>query len=389
VASSHVAGLLLAASLSAIAATPSLKHFFPAAGAQGTTVTVTANGKFDPWPVKAWADGSGIDFKPTDKAGKFDVEIAKDAAPGPHLVRFYNDSGASQPRFFIVSTEPELADTEPNDEFKSPQKIVALPATISGKLDKSGDVDCFAVALKKSETLTASLEAYVLMSTFDGLLRIVDERGTQLAFNHDGRTLDPLLAWQAPRDGTFVVQLMGFAYPGRAEVAFTGGEGCIYRLHLAAGAAAEKSDDTKRDAPSLSATVASDSFVVKADKPVEIKVAVKRAKDFKTKLKLAAKYLPEGVTAAEVDVPDKDGEVTLKLTAAPDCNPASQPIQLVLREVEGGAEHLVEFSLIKTSEDNGVPQGYTELVINSTSQLWLTVIGAPPKPEPPKPEPAK
>ncbi len=493
-ASSHVAGLLFAASLTASAAEPSLKHLFPAAGPQGTTVTVTANGKFDPWPVKAWVDAAGITFKPTDKAGKFDVEIAKDAAPGPHLVRFFNDSGASAPRFFIVSPEPELTDTEPNDEFRSPQKIAALPATISGKLDKAGDVDSFAVALTKGQTLTASLEAYVLMSTFDGLLRIVDERGTQLAFAHDGRTLDPVLTWTAPRDGVFVVQTMGFVYPGRAEVGLTGGEGCIYRLRLTTAPPAEqpseepvtltlpgtiagriehaddedrftftavkqrayeftltaardgspldawmridgkdakqlaRADDSdgSRDpkltwtapsdgvfsvavgdlthrggasytyrlsaqeaAPSVAAIPVADSFVVKPDKPAEAKVAVKRANGFKTKLKLAAKNLPEGVSAAEIDVPDKDGEVTLKLTATPEAKAASQPIQFVLREVEDGAEHTARFFLTKTGEDNGVPQGYTTLVIDSTDQLWLTVIAAPPKPEAPKPEPPK
>lgn len=486
-ASSRVAGLLLAASLTAFAAEPSLKHLAPAAGTQGTTASVVATGKFDPWPVKAWVNAPGIVFKPGDKAGKFDVEIAKDAAPGPHLVRFFNDSGASTPRFFIVSTEPEIAEVEPNDAFKSPQKIAALPATISGKLDKAGDVDSFAVVLKKGQTLTASLEAYVLMSTFDGLLRIVDERGTELAFNHDDRTLDPLLTWAAPRDGTFIVQTMGFAYPGRAEVSLTGGEGCIYRLHLTTvtpqpqqvsakpetltlpceysgcigragaedrftfsatkgraydltltaardgspldawlridakdGKQLARADDAdgSRDpkltwtapsdgvftvavgdvthrggasytyrlsvaeaAPAVVATTASDSFVVKADKPAEVKVAVKRANGFKAKLKLAAKNLPDGISAAEVDVPDKDGEVTLKLTATPDAKPASQPIMLVLREVEGGAEHAARFFLTKTGEDNGVPQGYTTLVIDSTDQLWLTTIAAPPKPE--------
>lgn len=493
-APSHIAGLLLATSLAAAAAEPTLKNFFPAAGRQGTTVSVTVSGKIDPWPAKVWTDAPGITFKPTDKSGKFDVEITKDAALGAHFVRLFNESGASVPRFFIVSREPELADTEPNDAFKSPQKIESLPATIGGKLDKGGDVDSFAVSLKKGQTLAASLEAYVLMSTFDGLLRIVDERGAQLAFNHDGRTLDPSLTWTAPRDGTFVVQVMGFVYPATSDARLTGGEGCVYRLHLGSAQtnepaiaepetltlpgeltgrieradsedrfrfAAEKKrayefalvaaregspldawlridgkdgkqlaraddSDGSRDprlvwtapadgeftlavgdlthrggagytyrlhaaeaVPKVAATSAADSFVVKADKPGEAKVTVKRSNGFKAKLKLAAKNLPEGVNASEVDVPDKDGELTLKLTAALEAKPASQPIQLVLREVEGGAEHPVHFFLTTTGENNGVPQGYTALAIDSTDQLWLTVIAAPPKPDAPKSEPPK
>ena len=536
------------------AAEPVLNHLSPVGGQQGTTVSVTAAGKFAPWPVQVWVDAPGITFKPSKTAGKFDVEIAKDAAPGPHLVRAFNESGASAPRFIIVAREPQTLEVEPNDDFHSPQKIAALPATISGKLDKAGDVDSFAVTLKRGQTLVAWMEAYVLASTFDGMLRITDTDGHELAFNHDGRTLDPFLAWTAPRDGTFIVQTMGFVYPATAGVAFTGGDGCVYRLHLTAGPfvrhtiplavargkntpvelvgwnlasthaeidgtrfAAEAttaeldlpgldsdtpvtlsdipeiletepndtaataqavgipvgitgridragdedrfsfsavkgrayefkvtsarigtpldawlkvenkdgkqlatSDDTNgfRDSeltwtapadgtfscaigdvshhggddfiyrlaiteavPSIAATVSVHSASVQAGKSSELKIAVKRTNGFKAKLQLCAKNLPEGVTASPADVPEKNGEVTLKLTASPDAKPASQPFTLLLRETEGGTEHPVRYFMTTSSENNGVPQGYVELVIPNTDQLWITILAAPAKPE--------
>jgi len=495
--------------LVASAAEPTLTHIFPAAGTRGTNVTVRPSGKFAPWPVQAWVDAPGIVFKALPKAGEFDVEIAPDAAPGPHLIRLFNGEGASAPRFFIVSAAPETLEAEPNDDFKKPQKIAALPTTISGQLGKAGDVDSFAVSLKKGETLTARVEAYVLGSTFDGMLRLVDESGTQLAFNHDdGRTPDPRLTWTATSDGTFTVQLMGFAYPANSAVGFTGGEGCIYRLHLTTkpqprislpshdpsrGAAIaeqepndtgsnaqainfpcsipgviEKAGDQDRFAftavkamayelklfgaragspldawlkienkdgkelahnddaegsrdpqltwtapgdgvfvaaigdlthrggrdyiyrltiseakPSVNATAASHSVVVTAGKTSEIKATVKRVNGLKLKLQLTAKNLPEGLSAADVDVPDKGGEVTLKITATDTATAASQPFQLVVRESESGTEHVVPYFMTTSGENNGVPQGYTELVINSTDQLWLTVIGAPPKPQAP------
>ncbi|MEP6670394.1 MAG: PPC domain-containing protein [Chthoniobacter sp.] len=509
----RAAGIFLAVLGAASAAEPTLTHLYPAAGQQGTTVTITPVGKSDPWPPQVWVDAPGITFTPAKAKGKFDVEIAKDAAPGPHLVRLFNKDGASQPRFFIVSTEPELVEKEPNDDYKAPQKIDALPATISGRLDKAGDVDSFAVTLKKGQALTAWVEAYVLASTFDGMLRIVDESGHELAFNHDGRTLDPDLTWEAPRDGTFIVQLMGFVYPATAAVTLTGGDGCVYRLHLTtasrprvsfpphdANQAAEiaeqepndtidkaqsvavpcsisgcinqrgdedrfaftaekqkiyelnvlgaragapldawlkienkdgkqltRADDTdgSRDpritwtapssgtftvaigdvthhggpdflyhlniaeaVPAVTGTAANHAFAVAAGKTSEFKATVKGANGFKAKLQLAAKNLPEGVSAPEVDVPEKGGEVTLKLTADASAAAASRPIQLVLRETESGAEHAVIYSMTTTGENNGVPQGYTELVINSTDQLWLTVTASAEKKEAPKPEPA-
>jgi hypothetical protein len=488
---------------------PTLTHLFPVAGTAGTTVSVTAGGSSEPWPPQVWVDAPGIAFQAGKTKGKFDVEIAQDAAPGAHLVRFFNEQGVSAPRFFIVSSEPEVLDAESNNDFKWPQKIDRLPTTISGRLDKAGDVDSFAVTLQKGQTLTAAVEAYVLASTFDGLLRIVDSEGTQLAFNDDGRTLDPLLTWAAPRDGTFIVQLMGFVYPASSGVAMTGGEGCVYRLHLstapatrritlpphkaaqgmesheqepndaaamagtiiipgavtggiqtagdedrfaftavqqrsyefkviaaragspldawlkienAEGKELARNDDAagSRDpqlpwkapsdgtffvvvgdlthrggddflyclivseaAPSVRATAVNHSTVVQPGKTGELKVAVKRANGYKRKLQLAARNLPEGLSAPEVEVPDKDGEVTLKITADSGTKAASQPFQLVLREVEAGTEHPVIYWMISTGENNGVPQGYTELVIDSTDQLWLTLQSAA-KSEPPK-----
>src|SRR2546430_276067 len=51
----------------------------------------------------------------------------------------------------------------------------------------------------------------------------------------DGRTPDPLLAWTAQSAGTYVVQVFGFAYPAISDVKFTGGNACVYRLHLSRG----------------------------------------------------------------------------------------------------------------------------------------------------------
>src|SRR3989442_15600720 len=103
----------------------------------------------------------------------------------------------------------------------------------SSRLDKSGDVDSFAVTLEAGQTLIAWLEAYTLASPMDAVLRLVDSRGAQLALNDDdGRTLDPLLAWTAGSAGTYVLQVFRFAHPAASEFKLTGGNACGYRLHL-------------------------------------------------------------------------------------------------------------------------------------------------------------
>lgn len=527
------------------AAEPKLTHLYPAGGAAGSTANVEAKGELKPWPPQVWIDGPGIIFRPAASEGTFDVDIAPDAAPGPHLVRLFNAEGVSAPRFFVVSSEPVECEAERNDDWKVPQRIANLPVVIDGRLDKTGDVDSFSIALRKGETLIASLEAYILASTFDGLIRVLDPDGIQLAFNHDGRTLDPELVWTAPHDGMFVVQLMGFVYPASSSTQLTGGEGCVYRLHLTSGpfvrstrplavergkatplelagwnlpvattavdgtllpegvtrvgslppninlgvpllvsdfpetleletsesttaqalevpsavtGRIERANDEDRftftalkdrtyhiritaarvgarldawltihdkegkelardddsegsadpgltwkapadevfavtvgdvthrggddffyrlavtDAvPSVAAKAMSHSVTVAPGKTGEIKVAVKLANDFKGKLQLAARDLPDGISAEPAEVPEKGGEVSLKITAPADAKPQNQAVALVLRETASGAEYPVPFFLTSAGEDNGVPHGYSELVIGSTTQLWLTV----------------
>lgn len=496
------ASLLVFPTLTATAAEPTLTYLYPVAGAPGETIVVTASGKLDPWPPRVWVDAPGVVFEAGKKRGQFAVAIAPDATPGPHLVRIFNDDGVSAPRCFIVAPVPEVREMETNDDFAKPQPITSLPATIGGRLDRAGDVDGFAVKLRKGDSLSAHLEAYVLGSAFDGLLRIVDQRGTLLGFNHDGRTLDPALTWQAPHDGEFVVQVMGFVYPATASVGLTGGEGCVYRLHLTttmegaeprtekepndtcdtaqileipsgttgfiesahdedrfaftavkkrryvlqllaartgspldawmkiestAGRELARSDDTEgtRDPqlewsapedgrfivavgdlthrggpdyryrltieeaqPAITATAAKHSVVVTAGQTAELKVTIKRIRGFEASMRLTAANLPCGVTAEEIEIPAKDGELLLKLTASPDAARASQPFSLILHNPATGASQPVIYRMTTAGEDNGVPQGYTQLLIPETERLWITVKPTTPSKEAAAPEPA-
>lgn len=221
---------------SANAAAPVLDHLFPAAVQVGTTNVVTAVGKFDPWPAKVWVDAPGIVFKAETNSGKFLVEVTTDAPVGAHLVRLYNEQGVSGLRFIVVTTEHQTEEVEPNNEFKKPQMVEEFPAFINGRLEKSGDVDSYAIALEAGQTVVASIEAYTLASPVDAVLRVVDARGVQVAWNHDGGpTLDPFLAWTAKAAGTYVVQVFGFGYPADSSVNFVGNAKCVYRLHLSRG----------------------------------------------------------------------------------------------------------------------------------------------------------
>mgnify|MGYP000709089393 CR=1 FL=1 len=46
-------------------------------------------------------------------------------------------------------------------------------------------------------------------------------------------------------------------------------------------------------------------------------------------------------------------------------------------ESESGKEHRATAGLTSSTENNGVPGGFTKLLIESTDQIWLTVLPIP------------
>ncbi len=226
----------VADSSSSFGAPPAITHLHPAGAERGTTVEVTAAGTLDPWPAKVWASGKGITVEPGKTKGKFAVTATADAAPGVYWLRAHNADGASALRPFFVGTVPEVAEKEPNDDPKKPQAIEGTAVTVNGKLDKAGDVDGFAVSLKKGQTLVASLEANrTLKSPMDAVLQIVSADGFVLDENHDYHGLDPQLAFTAPKDGTYTIRLFAFPSQPDSSIRFFGSDACAYRLTLTTG----------------------------------------------------------------------------------------------------------------------------------------------------------
>jgi hypothetical protein len=215
----------------ASAAGPEVNGLFPAGGQRGTTAAVTVSGKNDPWPVQTWASTPGLSIAPGEK-GKLAVTIAADAIPGLHWIRLYDASGASAPQPFVVGTLAEINETEPNNKLS--EATAAGAATIvNGKLGRREDVDLISVPLTAGQTLVASLAGHeTLGSPMDSVLHLVSATGHQLAYNHDGRGLDPELVFTAPADGTYVLRIFGFPSQPNQTIGFSGSEQYLYRLTL-------------------------------------------------------------------------------------------------------------------------------------------------------------
>lgn len=213
---------------------PVLQALFPAGGQVGSTFTMAASGKLDD-KVTLWTEAPGLTLTPSGKKREWNVTLGKEAKPGLYLIHAVNAEGSSEPRWFSVGTLPEITEAEPNDAWDKPQVLQQMPVCLNGKLDKGGDVDGYSLKLREGQTLVGMVEAYSLGSGVDVIAHVVNEAGERVLTASDGRNLDPVIVFKAPKDGRYTVQIAGFAHPPTASESFFGGATVVYRLHLSSG----------------------------------------------------------------------------------------------------------------------------------------------------------
>ncbi|WP_169979422.1 PPC domain-containing protein [Tautonia rosea] len=216
---------------------PKVSSFFPGGGRIGESVRVEAKGTLKPWPVQIEVDRPGICFTAEEEAGVFTVSIPDDAVPGITWVRLFNDEGAATLRPFQIGTLPEVLEVEPNTADREAQPIdQPTGVVVNGRLEKSGDVDSFAVELESGETLVVALEANNrLGSPMDGKLQIVSPEGFVVDHADDAPLLDPSLAFTAPTSGTYIVRAFAFPAQPDSSIRFSGSDDYVYRLTLTTG----------------------------------------------------------------------------------------------------------------------------------------------------------
>jgi hypothetical protein len=262
-----------------------------------------------------------------------------------------------------VSPWPQLVEQEPNDT-NATAHTFGLPATVSGHIGKPGDVDRFDFTATKGARYRLDIDSFALGFLLDARLSVEDSTGKQLTSNDDANKIrDPLLNWTAPADGRFCAVVRSLLNNGGSEY--------FYNLKI------------HRPQPSFSATVPAPQFAVNAGATNEVKVTVNYLDGYKGKLTVAAKDLPKGVSAAPV-VMEKKGTATLKLVAAKDAKPHNGPLAITISPGEKSAAQLATTALTSASTVNGVPQGFPDFIIPTSSHLWLTV--RPPKPPEKKPK---
>jgi uncharacterized protein YdeI (BOF family) len=337
---------------SALAAPHAFESLFPAGGQNGSRVEMLVSGKgLEKETLLVWSSDPHVVVLAGDKPKKFFLNNAKDAVPGPYLIRLYNEADASPPRIIEVGKFEEVLEKEPNDTLADAKMAEAkMNVTFNGVLEKAGDVDTFAIRAQKGKRIRFDLHGYALGSPMDPAMRLLNERGVEIAAGHDTHNLDPRIEYTPTADGTLFVQLFAFAHPPAADVAFKGSASHVYRLAVTdeAKAVTALSEPGKITLPAvlngcISKAAEEDAYTFTAKKGDDLQISV-RAQRLRSLLDATLRIEDEtGKSLQQADDVDKDIlDPTLRWKATKDGE-----FKLVVgdRFQHGSAEHLYELTV--------------------------------------------
>lgn len=168
------------------------------------------------------------------------VAIAANAEPGERDLRLRTPSGLTNPRVFCVGQLPEFT--------KNPAKVVrpakngrgaefhpveyetsiAVPATINGQI-MPGGTDRFRFNAHKGQRLVFAINARQLNpylpdavpGWFQAALALYDGNGDEISYaDHYEFHPDPVIYYEIPKDGEYVVEVKDTLYRGREDFVY-------------------------------------------------------------------------------------------------------------------------------------------------------------------------
>ena len=177
------------------------------------------------------------------------ITLATNAEPGEHELRLRTGLGLSNPLLFCVGQLPEYVKREPvnNEQPRRGKKAgnngepentaptemtVTLPATLNGQIPPGG-ADRYHFQARKGQKLVAAMSARELIpyladavpGWFQANLTLYDAKGHELSYDDRFRFHpDPVLAFEIPKDGEYVLEIHDSIYRGREDF--------VYRLNL-------------------------------------------------------------------------------------------------------------------------------------------------------------
>jgi hypothetical protein len=228
-------------------------------------------------------------------------------------------------------------------------EAVSVPGIVNGRIEKPGDVDCFAIKVMNGQTYEFDLRAGRLGSPLDPVLVVSDGAGKELVRSDDvsaGNT-DSQGRATAPADDTWIVRIAD-------RLASRGGPAFAYRLRI------------EPARPDFRLLLGADSVNLVRGKEAKLRIDVDAIGPLDVPIDLQFEGLPAGVTVSPAQIPAQAKQVDLTLKT-PDKTPVGTG-RLAVR----GTARIGEQALTRTAAA-GVRRGEPLL----DHAFWAVAIETP------------
>ncbi|MBM3844890.1 MAG: hypothetical protein FJ405_01215 [Verrucomicrobia bacterium] len=210
--------LALVPTLAFSAAVPNGITVFPSVLERGKTQEIVVHGGGGQGPYELWTSFAGTFKQRQDGDGvRFDVNLPADVELGVGAVQLSSSNFLSALRLVFVDELPVKV-IHPAPHQSNNAAMVSLPITIAGRATAK-ESDFFKMQLKSNEVVSVDLLARRLASRFDPYIRIWNPMGEEVAYNDFDRSFgaDCRISFQAPEDGTYVVEVRDMRHGGGSE----------------------------------------------------------------------------------------------------------------------------------------------------------------------------
>lgn len=211
-----------------------LDSVFPAGGRAGSNVSVAIKGELADAATDLVFSHPGITATqqldaPTEytvahrKPGQFDVSIDPEVPDGRYELQALGPAGLSGPRSFVVSRLRELTFDAKNNS-RSNALQIEIGDTVNAK-SRNDQRDYYRFAADRSSTVLIQVWAERIESKMDAVISVRDaESGRRVARSKQGMTRDPVITFQPPESGDYVIEV--------SDATYRGGDDYGYRLEV-------------------------------------------------------------------------------------------------------------------------------------------------------------
>jgi hypothetical protein len=250
------------------------------------------------------------------------------------------------PLRFSIDQHPVTVEQEPNGTAADGTSL-PVPSTMYGRFLDASDRDSFALNCTKGDRLRISCRAWPPGTPAVPNMQLTDTGGKTLASANAASTDDTIarLAWTAPADGLYVLQVTDLRFGAQ------GGEDFVYRLEV------------QPDEPDFELSIATDTLTACQGKTATLEVTARRHGGLDNPIELMFDGLPEGVKVEKAVIPKGKSSVKVQFVIDESARVASFQLK-----VSGS---ITESNLTRVARCRHLGVDSENVSIGSTTVPWL------------------